>query len=142
MAAAWMLTEDFLTDILQQWQGVHSGQTFRLLLFKNDYVPVDGTVVGDLVECDFLGYVLQHFDPVDFAAATWTPFVAQMLLTVFVTFTASGSLSTPQTAYGYYVLDEDDNFQWAERWEVPFVFEASSILNIKPALRQRTCRES
>jgi len=140
MAAAWMLTQRQLEFFLADWQAGHSGQTFHVHLFKNDYTPVDATVIGDLVEADFTGYARQDFDPVDFAAPTWTPHVAQILLSVFLTFTASGALSTPQTTYGYYVQDEDGELVWVERWDVPFVFSASSVLNMKPALRQKTCR--
>jgi len=142
MPGAFMMTQQHLQDTLNDWVVGQSGDTYTVKLFKNDYVPVDATVEGDLEECDFAGYAFTTFDPVDFGAPTWTPYVAQILLNVFLTWTASGSMVGTQIAYGYYVEDGDSNFVWAERWDTPFEFSASSVLNMKPALRQRTCRES
>lgn len=142
MAAAWMLTEFQLKQMIYDWKTAQSGGSYYAHLFQNDYVPVDATVLGDLEEADFDGYAAVFFDPVDFADPTWTPYVAQILLTVFLTFTADSGLAEPQTVYGYYVQNGDDELVWAERWEVPFEFDASSVLNMKPALRQKTCRES
>ena len=141
MAAAWMLTQFQLVAMLNSWEANHSGAILTARLFQNDYVPVDDTVIDDLVECDFTGYGLQNFDLDAFGSAGWTPYVAQLLLDHFLTFTASSGLAEPQTAYGYYVTDEDSELLWVERWDTPFLFEASSVLNMKPALRQKTCRE-
>ena len=82
-----------------------------------------------------------RMDFVTSGTATWTPYVAQIVHNTFLNFTADTVIAESQTAYGYFVLDGDDNLLWVERWEVPFLFEASSVLNMKPALRQKTCRE-
>ncbi len=141
MAAAWTMTQQFLEDILNRYKDAHSGDSFSCHLFQNDYVPIDPTVLGDLEECDFDGYEAVGFDPADFGTATFDPYVAQIIHGTFLNFTADTVIAESQTAYGYFVLDGDDNLLWVERWEVPFLFEASSVLNMKPALRERTCRE-
>ena len=43
------------------------GDSVKLKLFKNDYTPVEGSLVGDFTEADTAGY-----SAIDLAKADWT----------------------------------------------------------------------
>jgi len=82
-------------------------------LFQNNHDVTRNTVLADLTECDFDGYA-----PLDPA---WVPSVASgaedVALAPSLIFEAGAGLAGPQTVYGYYVTDEDDELSWAETFE-------------------------
>lgn len=98
-------------------------------LFQNNYIPVAGTVIGDLTEATFSGYAAQALaggavsgmlDASGRAVAQWNA----------VTFTKAGA--TGNTIYGYYVIDGSGNLLWAER------FDSSIAMNTDGAFIQLT----
>ncbi len=80
-------------------------------LYKNNYTPVDATVVGDLTAADFQGYSQANLASP--AAATT---VSNKAVTSWdqVTYT-KGAGGTGNSIYGYYVVDSAGNLLWAER---------------------------
>jgi len=75
----------------------------RVLLYQNNYTPVDGSVLGDFTEADFDGYTANgqvlgsHSTPAIVsgrATTTWTPKI----------WTHDGG-ATANLIYGYYVVD-------------------------------------
>jgi len=87
------------------------GDTVLLKLFKNDYTPVEGSVVGDFTEADTAGYSAIALAKADWTVATDTGVTtAQQPLKTF-TLTGAGS------HYGYYITDEaETGLLWAERF--------------------------
>lgn len=99
--------------IIQQHQdslqvGISGRIPWRLLLWKNDYVPIPTTVVADLTECNWSGYGRVTIDP-----ALWTGFTAyqgcshatwKTVPTIWPV--TSGPI---QTVYGWAMIDEMAN---------------------------------
>ncbi len=83
-----------------------------LCIFKNDYTPINTTVLADLTEANFDGYARITLD-------SWTSAFLNADNKAEVdettrTFTVSG-VSTPNTVYGAFVLDGSGNLLYAER---------------------------
>lgn len=100
------------------------GATLDVKLFKNDYQPVDGSVVGNFTEADFSGYAAVDMaggavDPANDAGgravATWNE----------VSFTHNGG-GVNNSIYGYYVVDGGGNLLWAERFSVAPISQDSN----------------
>ncbi len=87
------------------------GDVLKLKLFKNDYIPVEGSVVGEFIEADTAGYTA-----IELAKADWTIESAVGVTTAEQpqkTFTLTGAGSH----YGYYITDEaGTGLLWAERF--------------------------
>ena len=88
------------------------GDTVLLKLFKNDYTPVEGSVVGDFTEADTAGY-----SAIALAKADWTIETAAGVTTAQQpqkTFT----LTAASVNYGYYITDiAGTGLLWAERFD-------------------------
>lgn len=99
---------------LKEADALLDGVTVKL--FQNDIVPGPDSVLGDFTVADFTGYATS-------AALVWagpvlkddgTPeLVAQRLM-----FTCTNA-TTPNTIYGYYLLDSEGGLLGAERFEAP-----------------------
>ena len=87
------------------------GDSVKLKLFKNDYTPVEGSIVGDFTEADTAGY-----SAIDLAKADWTIATDTGVTTAEQpqkTFTLTGAGSH----YGYYITDiAGTGLLWAERF--------------------------
>jgi len=87
------------------------GDVLKLKLFKNDYTPVEGSIVGEFTEADTAGYTA-----IDLAKADWTVGTDTGVTTAEQpqkTFTLTGAGSH----YGYYITDEaGTGLLWAERF--------------------------
>lgn len=89
----------------------------KLKLFKNDYTPVDGSVVGDFTEADIAGYSAKTL-----TGASWTVGTNGDTEASFAeqewTFTGAGSI------YGYYITNNaGTKVIWAERFtDAPHTF--------------------
>jgi len=83
-----------------------------LRLFKNNYTPVDGTVVGDLTEADFSGYAA--INVTDLGSPSTVSGRAVTVSAAAKVFTHSGG-ATGNSIYGYYVTDAGGALLWAER---------------------------
>jgi len=87
------------------------GDSVKLKLFKNDYTPVEGSIVGDFTEADTTGY-----SAIDLAKTDWTIATATGTTTAEQpqkTFTLTGA----GVHYGYYITDiAGTGLLWAERF--------------------------
>ena len=93
------------------------GDTVLLKLFKNDYTPVEGSVVGDFTEADTAGYSAIALAKADWTIATVEGVTEDLDVTTaeqpLKTFTLTGAGSH----YGYYITDEaETGLLWAERF--------------------------
>lgn len=109
-----------------------------LHLFSNDYLATRNSVLGDFVECDFSGYADQ--------APAWDPAiqngVEDVALAPALTFTAGAGI-TPQSVYGYFVLDDNGDLGWGETFEGGPTVMASEgqELKIFPKLKMKNYGE-
>lgn len=81
-------------------------------LFKNDATLTEATVLADLTEADFVGYArgqCQNWTSAVYNAAGKGEITADL-----VTFECSSS-GTPNTIYGFFVLDGNGDLFYAEK---------------------------
>jgi hypothetical protein len=109
--------------LLNYLTGFTAGTGTRIKAYKNNYIPVVGSLIGNFTECDFTGYT-------DVVTGTWvaagpdgsgraTASAPQ------VAFTASGS-AVGNTVYGVFITDNPaTQVLWAERFDTPFVVAVS-----------------
>lgn len=79
-------------------------------LFTNNHTVTRNSVLSDFVECDFDGYASQ--DPAWVAAVQSGS--EDVALAPALEFIAGAGLAGPQTVYGYFVTDDDDEYSWGE----------------------------
>jgi hypothetical protein len=82
-----------------------------LRIFKNNYTPVEGSVIGDFTEADAAGYGEIELEGNDWTIATDGGVTTASFAQQTFTFTAAS------TNYGYYVVNNAKNqVLWAERF--------------------------
>ena len=87
------------------------GDDVKLKLFKNDYTPVEGSVVGAFTEADTAGYAAISLAMADWTVATDTGTTTAEQPQKTFTLTGAG------THYGYYITDTaGTGLLWAERF--------------------------
>lgn len=102
------VAENNLLDVLNL-RDTTPGYTCRL--FTNNYTPIATTVLGDLTEAVFMGYLAQ---PLAGAAASTTS--GGKGSTTWNTLTFTNNSGAPVTVYGYYITDTaNTKLFWAER---------------------------
>lgn len=138
----WDISDSVLVALLDAWVNANASQTYTMYLYQNDYAPIPGTVLGDFVVASFPGALPQTFPVGDFEAASATDHIATTLLNHPVTFTAELLGYFSQTLYGYFVVDQDLNYAWAERFEVPRTILAGGEIQVTPRLRQGVCPQT
>lgn len=139
MPAAWVLSNPFLQRQLEYIKaGLETEMDSALRLFKNDYTPVAGAVVGNFTEADFDGYGGADLDNTQWGAPSVVANVAQMIHNDTFTFTHDAT-GAAQVIYGYYVVNSDTVLEFAERFETPRNLLVNETLTIKPVLKQKTC---
>lgn len=113
--------------------GAAAGQisnSLEVMLFKNDYIPVPGTVLGSLTEADFTGYARTSFNRADWGAITTIANKASVTAPD-QEFDCTGGSS--QTVYGYAVLDpSDDVVVWAERFGTAQTIANGETITVRP----------
>jgi len=103
---------------------------YTLHLYKNNYTPVDGSVIGDFTEADFSGYSGGE-DITGWSAAVIVAGRAESTGDP-IDQTHNGG-ATGNTIYGFYVVDSGGNLCWAERDPNPFVINANGqIYRVEP----------
>ncbi len=80
-------------------------------LFKNNLIPGDATVLGDLTASTFTGYAAVTLTDGGWTIASGAPAIATYPVQTFV----CSAAGTPETAYGYYIYSGATLF-WAERF--------------------------
>lgn len=138
MANAWDETDDTLIEQLQAWLDFIAGlPDWHANLYKNDYTPVPGSVIGDYVPCDFPGYLEQDFSPADFGPAAVAAHVASSSLTTPLDFDRDGTPGSDQTAYGYYITDDTNTYRWGERFTTPRVVNGVDKITLTPRMQHK-----
>lgn len=106
------VVKDELLKTLQEQVDLFVAGPYQIGLYKNNFTPVDGSVIGDITPADFSGYAgLQ--DLLSWATPTWiSPRASSTHANVVWTHNGGG---TPNDIYGYYVVDSLGDLAWAER---------------------------
>lgn len=81
----------------------------RIKLFKNNFTPLDSSVIADFTECDFDGYADFLWAGDYNQVVSGADFSVQLIDTTGsypypIRFTAGAFWTTPQTAYGWYCV--------------------------------------
>lgn len=112
------IAEPFLLSMIKNeatFAGIH------LHLYKNNYTPVDATVLGDFTEANFDGYASEV---PTFTIPAEVANKASMNDSSPRTFTHDGG-AIANTVYGYYVTcDAGPVLMWAERFSAPVSMSA------------------
>lgn len=95
-----------LNQLRAQW-----GSALFIELYRNDYTPVDGTVLANLTVANYSGYA--HQNATGWTAAATVSAVASTTADP-KTFTV-GAGGVGNSVYGYYVTDAGGALMWAER---------------------------
>lgn len=96
------------------WTGEKALPTLTIRLFQNNYTPVAASVLGSFTVATFTGYAgIDLANPVTQAALD----ASNRAVTFWdlVEWTKNGA--TGNTIYGYFVVDDDNNLLYAERFE-------------------------
>lgn len=139
MANAWNVADETLKRTQNGFVSANASKVYTCYLYKNNYTPVNGTSGGDFIACDAPGIVPIGFPLGDFGLSSVTDYVAVLTLNHALTFQASTSGSFSQVVYGYVVVDELNNYAWAERFETPMTITPSAKITITPRLKQGSC---
>lgn len=101
-----------LLATLQDQVDLFAAGPYKIGLYKNNFTPSNGSVIGDVMPADFSGYAgLQNLT--SWASVTWIDPRASSTHGDVV-WTHSGG-ATANDIYGYYVVDAAGNLAWAER---------------------------
>lgn len=138
----WDIADDVLAELVDAWRSVHSAETYTMYLYKNDYSPHPGTVLGDFEVADFPGALPQNFLIGDFLSATVTDHIASLELNHPVNFDAAPLGSFSQVIYGYFVVNPANDYAWAERFEIPRTILAGGQIAVTPRFRQGVCPQT
>jgi len=110
---ALMTVEDGLLEFLLQWATKANVEEYEIGLYKNDWTPIVGNTISDVLPADFGGYSgLQSLDSWDTGGITFSSPRA-IVTHPYKTWTADGS--TTNTIYGYYVVTSGGVLLWAQR---------------------------
>lgn len=109
-------------------------RAMTMRLYSNDYTPTGSSTVAAFTECAGGGYIAKPLSFANWNIVSGDPTQASYRTTQTWTFT--GALSGPGTAYGYYVTqDSDGALLWAERFptgSLPFSPIAGSQVRVLP----------
>lgn len=107
-----------------------------LILFKNNYTPLEDDVLADYTEATFTGYAQVALTGAGWTVAPGAPAVATQTEKTF----ASTADQTAQLIYGYAIfLDTSDEFVGGERFPTPQTVQNNGDeIKITPRLRLYT----
>ena len=107
--------------------------TLVLRLFKNNFSPVNASVLSDFTEADFTGY-----SSVSLTGGSWTTTQGAPSTATYAqqAFTGTGAA---QTVYGYYITRTSSGRVWYyQRFTTPIsVGSSTPVLRISPALSMK-----
>ena len=111
------------TALVTDWTDTAAGATLEL--FQNDIVPGPMVAIADFTECDFVGYA-RKTAIVNWATFNDAPTGDQIIESPTVQVFAAGAIVSPQTAYGWLLLDNarTELLAWG-RLDVPYAFLAN-----------------
>jgi len=97
---------------LEALVGKTAGQNLKLILFKNDYTPVEGTTEANLTEADFTGYAA-----ITLTAASWSYVAGDPGTLSYAAQTFVSTAAQSQNVYGYGLVQvTSGKLVWAERF--------------------------
>lgn len=106
-------------------------ENFVIELFKNNYTPVDASVIGDFDFCDFAGAGQWVVGAADWEPPAVVADVAEIELTTPPTWTHGGGAA--QLAYGWLMYGEDTlNLYCAQRFDTPRNMTSGSTETLDP----------
>lgn len=106
-----------------------------IILFKNNYTPVETSVLGDFTEATFTGYAQEVLTGTDWTVTSAAPAVATQPQVTF----ASTADQTPELIYGYAVFLSDDTFVCGEKFSSAQTIENNGDeIRVTPRLRLYT----
>lgn len=136
MPNAWMIADTLQSDIAPRVRdALNITDSLDLRLFKNDHTPTLDDSLGNYVECDFDGYAR-----IAFLDGTWqSPSLANHVYTIsyptpFI-YDVTATPSPTQTVYGYYVVRENAELYWSERFETPRVLALNDSITLEAKFR-------
>lgn len=103
---------------------------FKIRTFKNNIVPDLDTATVDLIESTYTGYSESAFTAGDNPGAALSGTQAQVLLNDAMyerTCTAA-----PETVYGWYLVNGDDDIMLVERYATPHILAVGSVHRLYP----------
>lgn len=121
---AWLLKEDDLS--------IHN---LYLRLFQNDYLIDAETVEGDFTEATFTGYTEKMLTRTNWTAPA---IVDGKAVTTYTSTSQTWTVGagTPNTIYGYYVVDDDSGeVVWGENFPAPLAMVEGASLAILPTFK-------
>lgn len=139
MSNAFDVADETLRRVQNGFVSANSSKVYSCYLFKNDYTPHPGTTGGDFIAADFPGAVAVTFAIGDFGLSSVTDHVAMITLNRSLDFTATISGTFAQLIYGYVVVDELNNYAWAERFKDSQTIGTGGKVSITPRLKQGSC---
>jgi hypothetical protein len=106
--------------------------SFTLRLYKNDKTPDESDTFGSYVEADFAGYTSMSLNGGSWTITSGEPTSASYPQQSFT----SSITQTPQSIYGYYVVDSSNILMWAERFSNgPYnVVNADDVIKLTPKI--------
>lgn len=113
------LVKGLALDVLNTYD--FSVDTPKIALFQNNYTPSYDTAIGDLVEASFGGYLAAALS--GHTAAVRNPQGLFEVIWDGHAFIADGTISGPQTIYGWYIFNTD-HLMMAERFDTPVIVAA------------------
>jgi len=111
---------------------------FNVRLYKNDYTPVDASVVDSFDPADFTGAAVWNIYAGDWEPTNVVADVAVIVTTVAPHFACTGGVD--QTVYGWYMTDADDNaVMAAQRFNTPRLMTPGAVEVLNPfAIKLKT----
>lgn len=100
-------------------------------LYKNDYTPVDASVLDSFDAADFTGAAPWNIYAGDWDSVNVVGHVAEITTLVPPFFTCTGGAD--QTVYGWFMCDADQNFCLAaQRFNTPRLMTVGAIESLAP----------
>ena len=104
-------------------------EDYIVRLYKNNYSPINTTVVGDFTEADFTNYTAKTITRSDWASPSTVANKAESSATA-QSWTCG---ITGNTLYGYYVIGSTSGVcLWAEQFAASRILVDGDILNLTP----------
>jgi hypothetical protein len=104
-------------------------EDYIIRLYKNNYSPINTTVVGDFTEADFTSYAEKTVARGDWSSPSTVAIKAESSVTA-QSWTCG---VTGNTVYGYYVVGATSGVcLWAEQFAAARVLADGDVLNLTP----------
>lgn len=139
MSAQWDMSDFYLSRMLSQMIGSFVGEAdLTLCLYQNDPTLVPGIGLGTFTEADYPGYARLNIAPTDWGSVSVTSNVAISTSSNPLVFIGDPGSWSPQNIYGYFVIDWDSNYFYAERFDTMLTVAPGGGITVTPRLKHAT----